>query len=138
MMRSVWLDRRAWFWIGVGGALGAVTRAMLILLWDESLNAVVVQATLLANLIGCFILGFWAQYAQSLTQRWPSIQAFIPAYCGGLTTFSGLTADVFTELLTGHGLQAAIWMILSGLLSVSALALGWWISRVAQHQGEQP
>jgi len=112
-----------WFWIALGGALGAMTRASWVLLGSE-----VLFATLASNMVGSLMLGFGVQYAQSQANRWPLLQSFLPAYCAGLTTFSGLTADVYGWFVMGQWIWMGAWLLASATLSVVSLAMGWWWS----------
>jgi len=127
-MRRLGWSPHIWFWVALGGALGAFTRASLLLLWYDALWTIALAATLMANLLGSMILGFGVQYAQRHTDRWPPLQSFLPAYCAGLTTFSGLTADVFVWFTMNQWLWVIAWLMLSAVLSVGSLAFGWWWS----------
>jgi fluoride ion exporter CrcB/FEX len=56
------------------------------------------------------------------------LQSFLPAYCAGLTTFSGLTADVFLGFAMSQWFSVGAWLLFSAVLSVGSLAVGWWLS----------
>lgn len=131
--------QQVWLWLALGGSLGALVRAGLVLLWFDQVWAIAIWATFLANLLGSLVLGYWAQFARHNMAQWPPLQAGLPAFCGGLTTFSGLTSDVFDWVLQGHWIPAFAWFTFSTLVSVASLALGWWFSmRIHAHRQLRP
>lgn len=128
-----------WVWLALGGSLGALVRAVLVLLWFDQVWAIAIWATLCANLLGSLVLGYWAEYARHNMAKWPPLQAGVPAFCGGLTTFSGLTSDVFNWVLQEQWALALAWFTFSALISVVCLGLGWWIStQIHEHRHPSP
>jgi CrcB protein len=88
--------------ICVGASLGAVLRWWL----GAQLNALfptVPPGTLIANLVGAYIIGlaiaFFATYA-ALSPEWRLL--VITGFCGGLTTFSTFSAELVTLLQQGR------------------------------------
>jgi CrcB protein len=88
--------------ISVGAALGALARWQL----GERLNSLfptIPPGTLLANLIGAYIVGlaiaFFAQFS-ALAAEWRLL--VITGFCGGLTTFSTFSAELTVLLQEGR------------------------------------
>jgi CrcB protein len=88
--------------ICVGASLGAVLRWWL----GSQLNALfptVPPGTLVANLVGAYIIGlaiaFFATYT-AISPEWRLL--IITGFCGGLTTFSTFSAELVTLLQQGR------------------------------------
>ena len=107
MIESYWA-------IALGGASGALLRSALLRLRTRAAGHTdgnptggdrAAQATLTANLLGCGTLGLWIAIGSGLP-LW--LSAFIvTGFCGGLTTFSTLIADL-TRLSEQHHRGAAL------------------------------
>ena len=88
--------------ISFGAALGALLRWVL----GEKLNALfptIPPGTLVANLIGAYVVGvaiaFFASYT-ALAPEWRLL--IITGFCGGLTTFSTFSAELVPLLQQGR------------------------------------
>lgn len=88
--------------ISLGAALGALLRWVL----GEKLNALfptIPPGTLVANLIGAYVVGvaiaFFASYT-ALAPEWRLL--IITGFCGGLTTFSTFSAELIPLLQQGR------------------------------------
>ena len=88
--------------ISFGAALGALLRWVL----GEKLNALfptIPPGTLVANLIGAYVVGvaiaFFASYT-ALAPEWRLL--IITGFCGGLTTFSTFSAELIPLLQQGR------------------------------------
>ncbi len=92
--------------ISVGAACGAVLRWFLGL-WLNAAFPQIPPGTLLANLIGGYLIGlafvFFANNPQ-LSPEWRLL--IITGFLGGLTTFSTFSAEVTTLLQQGRWLWA--------------------------------
>lgn len=114
--------------IALGSALGAVLRWLLGLQLN-SLFPAIPPGTLLANLIGGYIIGVAVGYfaqAPDIAPEWRLL--IITGFCGGLTTFSTFSAEVVTLLQQGRlaVALAAIALHVSGsLLMTVAGVLSW-------------
>jgi len=80
--------------VGIGAALGAWLRWALGLLYN-SLFPAIPPGTLLANLIGAYVIGC----AVGAFTQWPAIAPewrllIVTGFCGGLTTFSTFSAEI--------------------------------------------
>lgn len=101
--------------IGIGGALGALTRFQ-IREWSLSkFGDEVYYGTLIANVLGCFIAGFlltfWQESNVSLTIK----QGVVIGFLGALTTFSTFSIDALL-LFQQQQYQKALGYIAANLL----------------------
>ncbi|MBF0614270.1 MAG: fluoride efflux transporter CrcB [Magnetococcales bacterium] len=119
--------------VAVGAALGGVLRWELSVRYN-ALFSVVPMGTLLANLLGGYIVGlamaFFAQLP-SLAPEWRLL--IVTGFCGGLTTFSTFSAEVVGLLQQGRllwGLAAMALHLLGSLLMTLCGAWSWqWMDR---------
>jgi len=114
--------------ISLGSAVGALLRWTL----GTQFNSVFPTAplgTLLANLIGAYIIGLAIAYfaqAPEIAPEWRLL--IITGFCGGLTTFSTFSAEVLSLLQQGRlgwGL-AVIAVHVSGSLLMTLAGLASW------------
>ena len=118
--------------IGTGGALGALLRWGLGL-WLNPLFAMFAFGTLIANYLGCLLIGI----LMSLIWQFPHISQewrlfLITGFLGSLTTFSAFSAEVMDKWLNGQWINglSVIGLHLLGGLCFTALGvmLGRWLS----------
>ncbi|MDX1925905.1 MAG: CrcB family protein [Pirellulaceae bacterium] len=86
---------REWLAVAVGGLVGTVLRHGTVGLFAIIGNSWMPVATLVVNLVGCFAIGYLAQWssAQNLTNHW-WVVGLRAGVLGGLTTFSSFGLDV--------------------------------------------
>ena len=114
--------------ISLGASFGAVLRWFLGVQFN-SLFPTMPPGTLIANLIGGYIIGIAIAYfaqAPDIAPEWRLI--IITGFCGGLTTFSTFSAEVVT-LLQQDKLMWAINTIIihvSGSLMMTLAGLATW------------
>ncbi len=107
-----------------GGGLGALLRYSVGLLCSKICSSFPL-GTLSVNILGSFIMGFgFFMFLEKIAV--PSeVKLFLTVgFCGGLTTFSTFSLDVWNLFLSGEIYKAVLYIILSLILSVGALALG--------------
>lgn len=118
-----------WLAIGLGAAIGACLRAWLGRF--NPLHSWIPIGTLSANILGGLLIGLavvWFQRTGSVL----SVNAkmfIITGFCGGLTTFSTFSVEVFSLINAGRMLAG---MGLVGLhvgLTLAATALGFYLFR---------
>lgn len=112
--------------IGIGAALGALLRWGLAL-WLNPLFAAFAFGTLVANYLGCFIIGILT----ALIWQFPQISYewrlfLITGFLGSLTTFSSFTAEVVEKLFNGQWLNGLeiIFLHLFGCIGFTVLGIG--------------
>lgn len=88
--------------VGTGGALGAMTRLGMTMLFAQRI-VIVPLGTFVSNLLGCFIMGVVLQLL--LTSEWFSEAGvvteqnrllFAVGFCGSLTTLSSMVVELNT------------------------------------------
>jgi CrcB protein len=111
--------------VAAGGSLGAVARYAVSLVVARFWVHEFPLATLLINVSGCFILGFFSTFAAERLSIDPSWRLFVATgFVGAYTTFS--TFEYETERLTEAGtmLWAAVNVLVSVVAGFLAVRLG--------------
>jgi CrcB protein len=114
--------------IAIGSALGALLRWTLSVNFNLRFTAIP-PGTLLANLIGGYVVGLAIAYFSTASDIAPEWRLFIiTGFCGGLTTFSTFSAEVVTLLQEGRmaWAVAAIGAHLSGSLLMTLAGMQTW------------
>lgn len=118
-----------WVWVGMGGALGALTRygiATWVETWWQGSFAV---GTLIANVVGCFLIGILTG-SGSTDRSEPLRLGLGVGFLGGLTTFSTFGADTYQHFSSegelAHGIANIGLNVSLGLIAVMA---GYFIGR---------
>ncbi len=94
--------------VGIGGALGSISRYLLGT-WIQSLSRSLdfPFGTLTVNLIGCFVIGFLSQLAESRGVFTSESRAFVfIGILGGFTTFSSFGNDTINLFRDGESFNA--------------------------------
>ena len=76
--------------VGLGGAIGSIFRASLSFFLSPQTQL----ATLLVNLIGAFLIGFFTKWSSSFGSGDLFRAFWIIGICGGFTTFSTFGMDL--------------------------------------------
>lgn len=108
--------------VGAGGALGAVCRYLMGLLPIRSPGGFPVT-TLLTNVIGAFCIGLIVSLAGKRADFDPRVLLFLKVgLCGGFTTFSTFSHETMLLLQRGRLALGMIYIALSVILCVTAVA----------------
>lgn len=75
--------------VGFGGAAGSIVR----FLFQRSLNLSFPYGTLLANLLGCFLIGIFLSFSTRHVLNENYRLLLMTGFCGGFTTFSAFTQE---------------------------------------------
>jgi CrcB protein len=118
----------AYLWVAIGGALGSVSRFWLSGLVAERIGETFPWGTLLINVTGSFVIGFFgaltAPEGRLLTS--PGVRQFVMVgICGGYTTFSSFSLQTLNLLRDREWLYAGGNVILSVVLCMIAVWLGY-------------
>lgn len=117
--------------VALGGALGSVSRYLLGT-WVQSISKSIdfPFGTLSVNLIGCFVIGFLSQLAESRGAFTPESRALVfIGILGGFTTFSSFGNDTLNLLRDGETFNA---LLNIGLNVIVGLTLVWFGRNSAQ------
>lgn len=106
-----------------GGAVGSVARYLAGIGAARLFGTGFPWGTLIINVTGSFLIGvFVGLFATRWDASPPALRIFLTVgICGGYTTFSTFSLDVFYLIERGQSWQSAAYMVSSGLLSVGAL-----------------
>lgn len=111
----------------LGGGIGAVLRFLVgkwTLAWFGSGFPV---GTLAVNVAGCLAIGLAIGALEGVGQ--PAKLFFVTGLLGGFTTFSAFGLDALTLWQRGQPGTALLYVMLSLILSLGAVVLGWQLSR---------
>lgn len=117
--------------VGIGSFFGGALRYYLSFLMKTVCNQDFPWGTLLVNLIGCFLFGVvFAIFnrASSPTNTWCLL--LTTGVCGGFTTFSAFAHESVQMLQNGNLLGFANYIVISIILGLLLIALGYWIVKI--------
>ena len=114
--------------VGAGGFLGSITR-YLVGNWvtKAQLLSTGLPATLVVNILGCFLIGLLIGYTERLPKDFLLLAT--TGFCGGFTTFSTFSLDSLKMLQKGEYLLAFIYVGLSVVVGLAATWLGYWLAK---------
>ena len=121
----------SFFYVALGGALGASARHGLGLMTLRSFGPGFPVGTLLANVIGGLLMGLlvgWLALRGGADQNVVRLFAGV-GLLGGFTTFSAFSLDAFRMFETRAYGQFLGYVGASVVLSILAVAVGLWFSR---------
>ena len=114
-----------YLWIAVGAVVGASARYFLSGLIAKNISAAFPYSTLLINVTGSLVLGFFLVYSTErvlLDPRWRLLVAI--GFCGSYTTFSSYAFETFALMERGQWLLVSINFLASNLLCLFAVVAG--------------
>jgi CrcB protein len=114
-----------YLWISLGAVVGAGMRYFLNGLIARYASTVFPYGTLLINITGSMILGFFLIFSTEralLDPRWRLLIAV--GFCGSYTTFSSYAFESFALLERGQWLLASVNILGSNVLCLAAVLAG--------------
>ena len=114
-----------YIWIAVGAVVGASARYFLSGLIARNFSATFPYSTLLINVTGSLVLGFFLVYSTDrvlLDPRWRLLVAV--GFCGSYTTFSSYAFESFALLEQGQWLLVGLNALASNVLCLAAVLAG--------------
>ena len=116
--------------IFTGGGLGAVLRYLTGVFFLKQSHLNLPLATFLVNVTGCFLIGFLYVFFIDKQEINPALKyALTAGFCGGLTTFSTFSLELFEMIKNAHFLQAFLYIIISIIICLAAVITGAYIAK---------
>jgi fluoride exporter len=112
-------------WIAAGAAVGASARYFLSTLVARDFSATFPYGTLLINITGSLVLGFFLVFSTErvlVDPRWRLLVAV--GFCGSYTTFSSYAFESFTLMEQGQWLIMGLNILGSNVLCLAAVLAG--------------
>ncbi|HHE31671.1 MAG TPA: fluoride efflux transporter CrcB [Chlorobaculum parvum] len=107
--------------VGAGGFVGSAARYLVALAVPFS-GTGFPYATLLVNLLGSFLIGFFSELALSTTLLSPEARLLLTTgFCGGFTTFSTAMYETGGLMRDGEALYAGLYVagsLVGGLVCI--------------------
>lgn len=107
----------------IGGGLGSCLRYG-ISKWIPIRPDQFPTATILANLFSCILIGLLIGYASKSAITSTQKLLLVTGFCGGFSTFSTFSAEIFTLIKLGQFSTVIIYLLLSVVVGVALVFLG--------------
>ena len=114
-----------YLWIALGAVIGASARYFLSTFVARHYSTIFPYGTLLINITGSLILGFFLIYATErvlVEPRWRLLVAV--GFCGSYTTFSSYAFESFALMEQSQWLLVALNILFSNALCLTAVLAG--------------
>lgn len=112
-------------YIGVGGALGAISRYLVASWVHSTFGDYFPWGTFSVNIAGCFLLGLLYTLSLETISFTSQVRALLTVgFLGSFTTFSTFSNETFTFFREGNFLHGSIYIITSVILGLVAVGLG--------------
>ena len=116
-----------YLWIALGGALGSMARFWLAAFVAAIMGPQFPWGTILINILGSFVIGFFATFTGPEGQIVASFNArafVMVGICGGFTTFSAFSLQTLDLVRESRWLQAGGNVVLSVVACLIAVWAG--------------
>ena len=114
----------------LGGGIGACLRYLTGICCVDLFKINLPIATFLINIIGCFLIGFlYIIFVEKIQSTNPLKLLLTVGFCGGLTTFSTFSAELFEMIQNQQFLHASLYAVLSVIIGCVAVYFGGFCAR---------
>jgi CrcB protein len=118
--------------VAIGGATGSILRYGVILLTVRTLGAMPYYATLAVNLLGCLVMGFFAETVLVKANLPESVKLLATTgLLGGFTTFSSFAFDTGRMLNEGMSATALVYVLVSVTGGIALFFVGLSLAKFA-------
>ena len=122
--------------VGLGGALGAISRYLIGLWVTGSFGQSGWMAILSVNIAGSLLMGMMAALLTVSSLFSDPIRGFVMiGFLGALTTFSSFALDAYNFFQRGEILDGGLYLLSSVCLSVAGFYVGLVVVRLIAGQG---
>lgn len=117
--------------IFLGGGIGAVSRYLISLNLAKNFEINLPVSTFLVNVIGSFVIGFLYILFIEKADITPAVKLVLTVgFCGGLTTFSTFSLELFEMIGNQQIFHAFSYIILSVTICVIMTAIGAYFAKL--------
>ena len=116
--------------IGIGGAIGALSRYTLSNLISKSFQTNFPLGTLGVNLLGCFLIGLAWQFSEHYSIEKNIRLFFFVGLLGAFTTFSTFGLETLHLFKDGYMKEALLNIVLNNILGIVLVLTGIYIYKL--------
>ena len=115
----------------LGGGIGAVSRYLISLNLSKIFEINLPCSTFLVNIIGSFVIGFLYILFIEKNDITPALKlALTVGFCGGLTTFSTFSLELFEMLGNNQIFHAFLYIVLSITVCLLMTTIGAYFAKL--------